>query len=576
MRLILGCLVVLCTGEPLDMFSSTSEMSRLATWEREAMEKLSEYKNELTRTIEIVKEQTHKNKIVIHRDHDDLVKTITNYLSKFPGQDQLEGAGNGIFLLQEAYNLNISELSQGIISVKHMSQDKFNSVSSFKYADTDYLGKIAYNRGFYDRAVEWFKAAVDVAVSMEDKAKNLISISRNLLKTTMKTHDKVLEQKGSSGSINGNTWRTNSIPFDEKLRKKKKYKMALKEMKKTKESFNPTFTPNNQDEVLWNQFNRLCRGDILRSAEDTKDLYCDPLHYNDPYLKLGPFKNEVQSKVPFITIFHDFFAESEMSHYKDFARTRLFRSAYGQSASKGGSGTGVKRTSKQTWLYEVEKEIPSSNNSFLSIGPYQYRDQVVVKDRVGLSVSDRIKKATRMFSAEYAGGEAFQVANYGIGGVYNHHPDPHDWQNPSKIIPEDQRHEAIINGDRVATFMGYLSDVPLGGATVFPNAGITIWPEKGSATMWWNLFSNGITDGMTVHGGCPVIVGSKWITNKWIRWKAQEFKLPCKVENNGFTRQPVIRNDMCSDTNTCSIDNEVFLRPYYYFQSLKTFSPEFQ
>ena len=29
------------------------------------------------------------------------------------------------------------------------------------------------------------------------------------------------------------------------------------------------------------------------------------------------------------------------------------------------------------------------------------------------------------------------------------------------------------------------------------------------------------------HGGCPVMIGSKWITNKWIRVNAQMFKRPC-------------------------------------------------
>ena len=79
---------------------------------------------------------------------------ISSNMDFLPGQDQLEGAGNGIFLLQEAYNLNISELTRGIVQVKRMSEESFLSSASLKYVDTDFLGKIAYNRGFYDRAIE--------------------------------------------------------------------------------------------------------------------------------------------------------------------------------------------------------------------------------------------------------------------------------------------------------------------------------------------------------------------------------------------------------------------------------------
>ena len=32
---------------------------------------------------------------------------------------------------------------------------------------------------------------------------------------------------------------------------------------------------------------------------------------------------------------------------------------------------------------------------------------------------------------------------------------------------------------------------------------------------WWNMDKNGGYDIMTKHGGCPVVIGSKWITNKW-------------------------------------------------------------
>ena len=31
-----------------------------------------------------------------------------------------------------------------------------------------------------------------------------------------------------------------------------------------------------------------------------------------------------------------------------------------------------------------------------------------------------------------------------------------------------------------------------------------------------NLRTSGLKDPITAHGGCPVLVGSKWITNKWV------------------------------------------------------------
>ena len=55
-----------------------------------------------------------------------------------------------------------------------------------------------------------------------------------------------------------------------------------------------------------------------------------------------------------------------------------------------------------------------------------------------------------------------------------------------------------------------LSNVDLGGKTAFPNAGVAVTPVKGGAAFWWNLKTSGRVDTMTLHGGCPVLLGSKW------------------------------------------------------------------
>ena len=78
--------------------------------------------------------------------------------------------------------------------------------------------------------------------------------------------------------------------------------------------------------------------------------------------------------------------------------------------------------------------------------------------------------------------------------------------------------------------MVYLSNVDVGGGTVFPLLELRNSVFAGDALFWKNLYTDGLTDYHTIHGGCPVLIGSKWITNKWIKYYDNFNTHPCKLE----------------------------------------------
>lgn len=77
-------------------------------------------------------------------------------------------------------------------------------------------------------------------------------------------------------------------------------------------------------------------------------------------------------------------------------------------------------------------------------------------------------------------------------------------------------------------------DVEEGGETVFPHAplregqrageysecgmqGLAVKPRRGDALLFWSVNPDGSTDPDSLHGGCPVIRGTKWSATKWMR-----------------------------------------------------------
>uniref|UniRef100_A0A672RVT2 Prolyl 4-hydroxylase subunit alpha 3 n=1 Tax=Sinocyclocheilus grahami TaxID=75366 RepID=A0A672RVT2_SINGR len=52
---------------------------------------------------------------------------------------------------------------------------------------------------------------------------------------------------------------------------------------------------------------------------------------------------------------------------------------------------------------------------------------------------------------------------------------------------------------------------------------------QNSVLFWWNLHRNGQENVDTFHADCPVIVGDKWVANKWVHEYGQEFQRRCSL-----------------------------------------------
>jgi prolyl 4-hydroxylase len=74
-------------------------------------------------------------------------------------------------------------------------------------------------------------------------------------------------------------------------------------------------------------------------------------------------------------------------------------------------------------------------------------------------------------------------------------------------------------GQRVATLIIYLNNVAQGGETIFPEINLKITPIQGNALYFAYTNSKNQVDPLTLHGGCPVLEGEKFIATKWMRQK---------------------------------------------------------
>ncbi|XP_046647216.1 prolyl 4-hydroxylase subunit alpha-2-like [Daphnia pulicaria] len=395
--------------------------------------------------------------------------------------------------LQDTYELNMTQLARGNLWGRQTRAE-------LTAQDCLFMGKHAFNAGAYARAVEWFEESYILAGLENNKTIRQDQVME-FIQHAINMHDDTLQQTKQRKPM-AVLSHTNS--FDLPLRERPAVVQRSEIIRSRK--YNLGKHISDQDDA--SNFNALCRGERLLNDKLLAELKCWYDTRHQFYFLLMPIKIEQHSFEPAIYTFHDVLSDEEIETIKELAKPLLARSMVQGKLGVGHEVSNV-RTSKTAWLPE-------------GLHPLLNR----LSRRIGLITglkTDPIRDEA----------ELLQVANYGIGGHYSPH---HDYLMKDKADFEAKKkymhHRELQAGDRIATFMFYLNDVERGGSTAFPRAGVAVKPVKGGAAFWYNLKRSGKPDPLTLHGACPVLLGHKWVSNKWIRETAQTFNRRCLLDAN--------------------------------------------
>ncbi|BFY98063.1 hypothetical protein BsWGS_01103 [Bradybaena similaris] len=223
--------------------------------------------------------------------------------------------------------------------------------------------------------------------------------------------------------------------------------------------------------------------------------------YREAFLPYYRFKQELISVSPYVVLFFEVISDQEIDTFIDIAKTNLRR---GTVEIEGSSSVDNVRTSDLSFLDDYESPI---------LGRLSWR----VAALTGLNAAPH--ECGKDFNAE-----PFQVVNYGMGGHYSLH---HDFFYGDSLTNNAEHVFFKYGGNRMATFLMYLTDVEQGGSTIFSKVDLAVRPVKKMALFWYSYKPSGEQDMDTLHAACPVVVGHKWVSNKWMWQYGNTFTRRC-------------------------------------------------
>ncbi|XP_023932280.1 prolyl 4-hydroxylase subunit alpha-2-like [Lingula anatina] len=481
---------------------------------------------------------------LVKANSTDLIARLHNRGSEFPVQEDFEGAATALLRLQDTYNLPTAQIAKGELQGVKNSPE-------MTAEDCFELGRTAYNAGDYYHCILWMEEALntlDTEVNKTaDRALTIDYLAYSLYRQCACNPSKAIQTVshvpgiiaeecfvlGKYAYTEGNWYHTvnwmqqalaiwhkeevktvgmgeimdylayaltmsdpnhpravNNLRYYEKLLETADQEKKRGEEEDLPEIQNQRLLDDYRKGQEFKQYEALCRGEDIIPDPNKHKLKCRYTHNNRPNLLLRPLKEEEAFLDPRILFYHNMLSDFEIETIKRLAAPKLIRATV-QNPQTLQLEPAKYRISKSAWLKEDE-------------------------DAVIKRVNQRIKDVTQL---DMTMAEDLQVANYGIGGHY----EPHfDFARKDESSAFDTR-----VGNRIATLLNYMSDVTAGGATVFIPIGVKVFPKKGSAVFWHNLYRSGEGDFRTRHAACPVLVGQKWVSNKWIHERGNELVRTC-------------------------------------------------
>ena len=141
-------------------------------------------------------------------------------------------------------------------------------------------------------------------------------------------------------------------------------------------------------------------------------------------MKLGPFKEEQTSVIPYSVVFHDLLSNKEMTFLKEESKPHLSRNrtfgnlhsgAINQHQIKSGERRRIIHKTVQAWLQEVDWPLLTKVEDHVGANYLKMNYPILWK------LDKKISLATQLRTDLHSSGTYMQVTNYGLGGLCEHH-----------------------------------------------------------------------------------------------------------------------------------------------------------